>query len=307
MDADIRVAAIAARRHGVVTRADALAAGLSLRQIRWRVDHGRWGELQPGVYRIAGSTPTWDQTLCAAWLAAGEGAAVSHAAAAALWNIPHVASAVEISVPARRTPVVRRAAVHRVASLDMPDLTTRAGMTVTTPTRTVLDLSGRLPSRLLELVVDHCLVHGLTTVEHLAERLLALGRRGRHGVARVDAVLADRATDAHAHQSVLERDLEALLADLPGPRPVRQYPLTLASGVTIHVDLAWPTQQVGIEAQGYRFHADRRAWALDQSRWAEAGAVGWRLLPVTWHDVRQRPRWVLETVALALAGGVRGL
>ena len=102
--ADVAVARIAGRQHGVFTRRQAMTAGSSAGQLDRRRRAGVWERVEPRVYRLAGSPPTWQQQLFTAVLAAGTGATVSHRAAAGLWGLDGVApGAVELSLPRGRS------------------------------------------------------------------------------------------------------------------------------------------------------------------------------------------------------------
>src|SRR5690242_16501161 len=85
---DAVVARIASKQFGLVTRDQALAAGLSEDAIGRRVRSGRWVRLHPNVYRLAGAPDTWEQRILAAVLAAGPTAIASHLSAAVLWQVP---------------------------------------------------------------------------------------------------------------------------------------------------------------------------------------------------------------------------
>jgi hypothetical protein len=62
---------LAARQHGVVSREQALAAGLTKRAIHTRVASGRWDRLHRGVYRALPLPASWHQRLMAAVLHGG--------------------------------------------------------------------------------------------------------------------------------------------------------------------------------------------------------------------------------------------
>ena len=69
-----------------------------------RLNSGRWVELYPGVYRIAGAPVTWSGDLLAACWAGGPKAVASHRASGALWALPGGREVVEITCPRwRRT------------------------------------------------------------------------------------------------------------------------------------------------------------------------------------------------------------
>ncbi|MEA2504051.1 MAG: hypothetical protein QOG36_1094, partial [Actinomycetota bacterium] len=75
---------IAQKQHGLLTRAQALACGLSDGDIRGRLNTAIWLRVYAGVYRVAGSRVTHEQAVLAASLAAGGRALASHGTAAEL-------------------------------------------------------------------------------------------------------------------------------------------------------------------------------------------------------------------------------
>src|SRR3954452_19322016 len=81
-----RVASVLEAQHGVATRAQLLAAGVTRQELTTAVTAGLFVRVQPNVYRLRGSQPSTEQLLLAACLSAG--AAASHRSAAALWNLP---------------------------------------------------------------------------------------------------------------------------------------------------------------------------------------------------------------------------
>src|SRR6185437_6672141 len=83
---DRLIAVLAGRQHGYVTRAQLLALGLTPKSIRWRVQTGRLIPVYAGVYAVGYVRRTPVARACAAVLACGEGAALSHGSAASLWG-----------------------------------------------------------------------------------------------------------------------------------------------------------------------------------------------------------------------------
>src|SRR4051812_23782877 len=69
-----KIAAIAGRAHGVVTRAELLAAGLSSNGIDREIRKGLLIRQYPGVYRVGHAAPSIDASFIAAVKACGEGA-----------------------------------------------------------------------------------------------------------------------------------------------------------------------------------------------------------------------------------------
>ncbi len=72
---DASVRQIAVRQHGLITRGQALEAGLTARMIEGRLRSGAWTAVHKTVYRLGGSPVTWHQRVMAACLATEGGAA----------------------------------------------------------------------------------------------------------------------------------------------------------------------------------------------------------------------------------------
>src|SRR3954451_18840404 len=82
-----RIAAIASRQHGVVTRQQLLAAGPSPASIQRRARNGALYLQYRGVYRVGHRAPSLDATYMAAVLACGEGALLAGRAAGYLYGL----------------------------------------------------------------------------------------------------------------------------------------------------------------------------------------------------------------------------
>ena len=91
------------RQSGVISCAQARAAGLSQDVVDRRVASRRWERLHPGVYLAADHPYTDEARLRAAVLWAGKDA-VAHGVSAAWWHDlgPKLPATVEVTVPRRR-------------------------------------------------------------------------------------------------------------------------------------------------------------------------------------------------------------
>ena len=69
------------------------------------------------------------------------------------------------------------------------------------------------------------------------------------------------------------------------PEPVLQHEVVLPSGRKARLDCAYPEYLVALEADSYRWHASRPAWAHYVTRNRTLTAMGWRIIPVTWEDL----------------------
>ena len=95
---------IAERQHGVVTRQQALHAGLSNSMVRARVQRGAWPQLYRGVYLVISAQPSsvsHEARLWAAVLHCGRGAVLSHQTAAALHGLAVKAATPDLGVAKR--------------------------------------------------------------------------------------------------------------------------------------------------------------------------------------------------------------
>ena len=77
--------------------------------------------------------------------------------------------------------------------------------------------------------------------------------------------------------SGLELDFVAMIERVGLPTPVRQLPLTLPSGETIHLDLAWPDVRLAIEPGHAWWHGRDLRQRADQARDRACALVGWHI------------------------------
>jgi predicted transcriptional regulator of viral defense system len=165
---DQSIAALASRQYGVVARRQLRALGLSDGAIAHRAASGRLHRVHHGVYAVGHAVLVARGHWMAAVLGCAPGAVLSHAAAGALWGLRRSATTViDVTVPGsggrHRKQGIR---IHRARSLD-GRTATEAGIPVTTPERTILDLAATLPRRPLERVLDQAENLRLTDVPSL--------------------------------------------------------------------------------------------------------------------------------------------
>jgi hypothetical protein len=122
------LARLAARSHGVVTRQQLLAAGVTSDEIRQRLDTGGLLREHQGVYRVGHRAPSVEARYLAAVRACGEGAVLSGRAAAHLLGIlKGAAPPPEVTAPTKRR--VRGVATRRSREVQA---TTWRGIPITT-------------------------------------------------------------------------------------------------------------------------------------------------------------------------------
>src|SRR2546423_11940748 len=163
-DVDAVIARLAARQHGVVARWQLLAGRLGRRAIDHRVERGRLHEVHRGVYAVGHQALSQRGRWMAAVLAAGPGAVLSHRAASGLWGVRR-SNALEITAPGRRR---RPGIVTHEALLPRDEVTTRAGIPVTTISRTIFDLAAVASFHDVEAAANQAHYHRLTDTLSLA-------------------------------------------------------------------------------------------------------------------------------------------
>ena len=284
-----RVSDIATRQHGVFTRAQALSAGMTDRQIERRIASGMWTRVHAGVYRIAGAPDRWRSRLAGACFAIG--GLVSHRAAAQLWQLPRVRGGrVEVVVGRHHPGRLDGVRVHRCALLLPEDHRIIDSLPVTGPELTLLHLGATLPGAMMDGFIDDAIRRGLTTLPRLRWRLRVLGRRGRNGSGVLRRTLDARDPDLAAAESALERAFVGLVRTNGIPPPVLQHLVRDDRGIPVaSIDVAWPERKVAVELDGAEFHAPLGRWTADGARQNRLVAQGWTPLRFTWWDVHNSP------------------
>jgi hypothetical protein len=283
---DAVLADLAGRSHGVVTRAQLLAAGITPAEIRRRMRRGALIRVHPGVYRVGHRARSVEATFLAAVWACGDGAVLSGRAAAYLWGlVKGPAPAPEVTTPVKRS--VQGVATRRSRHIEA---TTRRGIPITTVPRTLVDLASHLP---LDALARACHEAGVLhdTTPKQVEAVLARRPRTK-GAAKLRSILTG---DVHVTLSELERQFLQRLktADLPLPKTNRP-----AHGR--RVDCRWPERRLTVELDSYRYHHSRHAWEQDRRREREARARGDEFRRYTYGDVLESPRLMLAELSALL-------
>jgi hypothetical protein len=279
---DQRLAELARRQFGVVSRAQLYTLGFDNPAVERRIAAGRLHRLYRGVYSVGHALVPPRGRWLAAVLACGDGAVLSHRSAAAHWGMrPTSAPKVDVTVP--RTSGVRssaRIAVHRPR--DPAERLVRDGIPVTTPGRTLADLATALPRRQIEKAAE--------TAEALKLRVEI--PPDHPGAKRLAEILDgyDLGTDT---KSDVEDEFLALCDAYGIPRPRVN---TLVEGFL--VDFCWPEERLIVETDGRR-HLTRAAFERDRAQDAFLTACGWRVMRFTTRQVRGEPETVAARVVSA--------
>jgi very-short-patch-repair endonuclease len=290
--------ALARRQHGVVTRRDLLALGFSSSAIRHRTESGRLRRLWHGVYAVGWTPLTPEGRWMAAVLACGEGAALSHGSAAALWGIGREGELIDVMVRSRgrvRQPGIR---IHRRPTVPERSIFRRGGIPVTSPAQTLVDLATELKPRRLERAVNEADKLDLIDPEALRDALDGFG--AMPGAKALRTML-----DRHTFR-LSDSDLEIFFRPLA---LAAGFPLPLSKQWVLgyEVDFWFPDHGLVVETDGLRYHRTPAQQARAARRDQKHTAAGLRVVRFTHWQIRYEPDDVIDILrrirALDRAGG----
>jgi hypothetical protein len=282
--ADAVIAAIAGGQHGVVSRAQLLAAGVSRRQIERRIEAKRLHVVHRAVYAAGHAALSQEGRWMAAVLAAGSGAALSHWSAAALLRLRGGGRGPRSHVTSPRNRRGTRALAFHHAHLRDDERTVEDGIPVTTPARTLVDLAPALPAASLARMLDAAEQRGAP----LAALIARYPRRA--GAAKLRAAAGQPVAWTRS-------DLEGwFLEELDRAGLPRPQVNALVGGY--EVDFVWREYGVVAELDTYMTHGSRLAFERDRERDRRLTAAGWRVVRVT---ERQRAEAVADLRRLLAA------
>jgi len=234
------------------------------------------------VYSIGPMALTQEGRWIAAVFAGGRGCALSHCSAAALWRVlAYSRGLIDVTSPRRRhaRPGIR---MH-FAVLPADETVIEGAIRVTTPARTLFDIAATEPRRGVERAIHEADVRRLWDVTGL--RALMDRYPGQRGTRALREILADSLRSAPTRSEFEVLFIEFLEAnDLPRPLVNHQLP-----GIG-ECDVVWPEQRLIVELDGYETHGTRRQFENDRARDRALQVAGWRVIRITWLQLRDEPR-----------------
>jgi Transcriptional regulator, AbiEi antitoxin len=278
-EVDKAIAALARKQHGYVTRGQLLGVGLGPEAIKYRIGIGRLIPVYVGVYAVGHLPVAPEARAHAAVLACGDGAVLSHGSAASLWKyakhwtMPHEV----IAASRRRRPGIK---VHRATPLTRRDVTRQLGVPVTSPARTVFDMTPGLKTDagLRRFVNDA----RLTYTFHLSDLGELLARHPRHPATK--RLLPFLEARRGPTRSDFEDDFVVFASRYGLPAPI------VNTYVLGHeVDALFPEQRLIVELDGWEFHGDRGSFESNRDRDAELLAASFAIVRVTTERLEQAP------------------
>jgi predicted transcriptional regulator of viral defense system len=288
---DVRIAAVAARQHGVIGHPQLIAIGLSPEAIQRRVGAGRLHRIHRGIYAVGHKRLTQRGRWMAAALAGGEDAVLSHRSAAALWEILPARGRMHVTTP--RTLHNRDGIQFHSQALQLDEVTVHDGIPVTTVARTVLDIAATEPDQ-LERGFNEAEYRRLWDATGVAELLQRYPRRAG---APALAALIDAGARGITREE-LEHRFHALVEKFDLPRPLRNEPLQLDDR-TIYPDAIWPEAKLIVELDSRAAHETTSRFDTDRERDRLLAIARWTVIRVTWkHVTADAERLAADLLAL---------
>jgi hypothetical protein len=297
---DGRIAEIAERQHGVVTRRQLELLGLGGNAIDRRIQLGRLHPMYRGIYLVGHRVVSQRGRWVAAVSFCGPNAVLSHRSAAALWGIRGASSgAIDVTV---QTKTRSRGSIRRhFAALPADEITRSDGVPVTTAPRTIFDMAADFQVDAVEHALresERLRLYDRLSLEHLLERY----PRHRGNKTIRECLLRRRELPAGISREALEACFLAFLDRFGLPRPRLNAWIALGPH-RYQVDCLWPEQRVIVELDGYETHGTWSAFQSDRDRDRRLLAAGYRGPRVTWHQLQAIPEEIAIDLRSLLADG----
>jgi len=268
--AEIEIAWIARRQHGVITVAQLRALGVDKSGVTRRVRVGRLHRLHRGVYAVGHAAPSLHRDFMAAVLVSGKEAVLSHGSAAVLWGfLRPLEEPIHVTSPSwngrqRHSGV----ALHRSPSLREKGMATlRERIPVTTPRRTIDDLEGAIEPRLF--------------------------RRAKR---QAELMKFKLTLPTDRTRSDLEGDFLRFLAKHGFPPP--QVNVKVGKHT---VDFLWPDHMLAVETDFFDYHRGSQAFEDDHQRDLELRRLGYTVRRYTGAQLDNYPAEIVAELGEVLS------
>jgi very-short-patch-repair endonuclease len=217
---------------------------------------------------------------------------VSHRSAAALWGLsPAPAGYVELTVIRRSCRDRDGLHVHRAEELAPADRTTKRGIPITAPARTLIDYGSTAGADEAERAVAEAFALKLVTEPQLNAAIDRAPHRA--GVALIRAILGQPGGPRRT-RSGGERAMLRLIRAAKLPIPETNHPV---AGFT--ADFFWPDAGLIVELDGGDFHRSRPAFERDHRRDIVHKDAGHEVLRVSGQQLDHEPLYIAAVIARA--------
>jgi hypothetical protein len=288
---------LASLQGGQFATAQAHALGLTPAAIKWLAASGETHGVRRGVWRFVSADAP--DAAVSAWLACWPGAWISHVSAAKRHGLKIAGPAdptTHLTVERARSLRIDGIAIHRSRSMDSTDRVWIDGVAYTTVARTVCDLADSdAPWPTLSRLDDAVAAGAAPGWIHARATALLPGRPECRLICAATAPGA-----AAVFRSLLERIASHVYRAGHLPDPEWNVRVHDDDGLIGIVDALWRPWSVISEKEGLRFHTTPRQRRKDAERFNRLLDSTYDPRRFTWHDVVERPLYVVATLARPL-------
>lgn len=246
-------------------------------------------QLNEGVYYVDAVAATWFTDVRSALFACGPAAVASHRSGSVLWGLDGLSTRmIEVTVPYEVSPEPPGVLVHRTRRPNPS--TVMAALPVTVVEKTIMDLAGSVPPRVLAKLARSAVYHQHTTPDRLDEAIGLYGGRGVKGTRNMRRIVGWLFDDFSG--SVSEVDLRTIVLDAPVPTPVQQLRIGLPDRTNAYPDFSWPDRLRIVEVDGLGAHGSPEQLEADLRRQNALMELGWEIRRFTAQRVREDPEGV---------------
>jgi len=289
MPAEVLLGPLLQRQDGLVTLAQAVDLGVSPRTVQRRVHAKQWRRIMPRVFLVAGHPETDAVRVRAAGLWVGKAGAVS-GPAAAWWHrmLPTAPRVVDLTVSRDHVPRARPEVRLRRRDLSHLDLVGTNGLWLTDRPLTALETAVAIPEG--SVFLDRALQRHVSFPRVYRAYCRNLGARGSARAGALLVAAADRADSAAERRAVALLRAAGITGWVLG-HPFGRY----------RIDIAFPAALLAIEIDGWAWHIGVDRFRADRHKGNALVRARWDLLRFTWHDLTNRPDYVVAEIRAALA------
>jgi hypothetical protein len=275
---------------------------ISARAAAHRAEVGRLHRVHRGVYAVGHRSLGQAEALKAALLACDEGSVISHGTAAAFLGLrDYWPRLIDVTVPCQTGRKISGIYCRRCRYPSSGEIEVRAGVIISTPARTLIDLAGIIDSPSLGRLVERAAVLKLLDLDSINRSLH--NAQGRPGLKTLRRILAPWYTDDGTVPDV-RSDFEALvlprLIAMGLPRPTCNKALRV-DGENLIVDFLWEDRRVVVETDGAASHQTPVAFQRDRKRDQILVAAGYRVARATWDQITHELDSVVTRISRTLS------
>ncbi len=258
------------------TFAEARSVGFTARVIEYRVAHGIWVYVQPGVLCATPLGTMSEHERLLALTLSSSGWACRQSALALADLVPHPPRPHVIVQRTRRN--LDRVVLHTSRNLPDSDLTTVADIPATTVERALIDCVHIFDAKSARRLITRAIIRRTVDPQLLLIRAHELRHRRRPGATAAISIL----NTLHPDLAAARNEWEVLVAECGNtfglPTPLFNHRVETEHGPRF-IDVAWPTVQFGIEYDGYYEHLTSKR-RFEDDRWRDMALreCGWKIV-----------------------------